>query len=121
MPSERPAQRLTDIIENIDRIRSYVQGLTYEGYLSSTLIQDAVERCFARISEAAVKLGDQMDVRHPNIPWADIRSFGNRLRHAYDDIDDRILWSAVQHDLQPLHEACEAELTARARGFPFEV
>ena len=61
-----------------------------------------------------------MDTRHPNIPWADIRSFGNRLRHAYDDIDDRILWSAVQHDLQPLREACEAELAVLNRGFSFE-
>jgi uncharacterized protein with HEPN domain len=120
MPSERPAQRLTDIIENIDRIRSHVRTLTYDTYIVTPLVQDAVERCFARISEAAVKLGDQMDVRYANVPWVDIRSFGNRLRHAYDDIDDRILWSAVQHDLQPLREACETELAALERGLAFE-
>lgn len=61
MPSNRPKQRLIDIIENIDRVRSYVNGLHYDTYRDSPIVQDAVERCFARISEAAVKLGYRMD------------------------------------------------------------
>lgn len=110
MPSERPAQRLADIVFNVDRINSHVGGLAYDDYLASPLVQDAVERCFARISEAAAKLGDTMDARYPHIPWIDIRSFGNRLRHAYDDVDARIIWAAIQTDLQPLRDACEAAL-----------
>ena len=43
MPSERPEQRLTDIVENIDRIRSHVQGMTDETYHATALVQDAVD------------------------------------------------------------------------------
>lgn len=118
MPSERPDQRLADIVRNIDRIKSHVDGMGYEEYLSSSLVQDAVERCFARISEAAVKLGDDMDERYPHIPWIDIRSFGNRLRHAYDDVDGRIVWEAIQTDLQPLRDACEGELEELRKQSP---
>lgn len=110
MPSERPTQRLADIVDNIDRIRSYVAGFNYDTYLNTPLVQDAVERCFARISEAAVKLGERMDSIYPAVPWIDIRSLGNRLRHAYDDIDSRVLWATIGSDLQPLREACATEL-----------
>lgn len=115
MPSERPTQRLTDIIDNIDRVRSHVGGLEYDAYLRSPLVQDAVERCFARISEAAVKIGDRLDTRYPHIPRADIRSFGNRLRHAYDEIDSRVLWVTIHSDLQRLRDACEAEIRVMGR------
>lgn len=100
MPSERPVQRLADTIENIDRIRSYVAGLNYDAYVDTPLVQDAVERCFARISEAAVKLGERMDLRYPAVPWIDIRSLGNRLRHAYDDVDSRRACSPTELPLQ---------------------
>lgn len=111
MSSKNPKQRLIDIIENIERIRTYVQGLTYEQFCHNFLVQDAVERCFSRISEAAVKLGNTMDSKYPSIPWVDIRNFGNHIRHAYDHIDTLIIWQSIQEDLEPLKKVCELELT----------
>ena len=56
MPSERPARRLRDVVANIERIKCYCAGL------------DAVERCLARISEAAVKLGPTAEAVCPGQP-----------------------------------------------------
>lgn len=47
----------------------------------------AVERCLERICEAAAKLGDMAAHLMPDQPWQKIRSFGNVLRHAYDEIE----------------------------------
>ncbi len=111
MPSDNPALRFQDILDNIARIESHVAGLSSAGdFASDALRQDAVERCFARISEAAVKLGEQAPVHAPDIPWHDIRGIGNILRHAYDGVDPDILWNAVHHELPPLKAACEKAL-----------
>jgi uncharacterized protein with HEPN domain len=53
----------------------------------------------------------------PEIPWADIRGLGNRLRHEYETVDAVRLWRTVERDLPPLKTAVEAALVQlRARG-----
>ena len=120
MPSSAPVQRLEDIIENIDWIETYVAGLTKDTFTETRLVRDAVERCLARISEAAVKLGHTMDLRYPAIPWHAIRAFGNTLRHGYDIVDIDIVWGTVTRDLSPLRHACVEELTRVRAGGVFE-
>ncbi len=57
--SENPRRRFQDIVENIDRIEQYVLGLDCAAFLADRKTIDAVERCLARVSEAAVKLGPE--------------------------------------------------------------
>lgn len=57
MSSEREALRLQDIIENIDRIESYMIGLDRESFAKDSRTIDAVERCLQRITEAVIKIG----------------------------------------------------------------
>jgi uncharacterized protein with HEPN domain len=74
------------------------------------LVADAVERCLERISEAAAKLCDQAVALVPNQPWHEIRALGNRLRHAYDQIDQSRIWEIVEGDLPKLLSACQTAL-----------
>ena len=71
---------------------------------------DAVERCLSRISEAAVKLGDEAERRCPTIPWGNIRGLGNRLRHDYGGIDVARVWYIVEDSLPELKDACRKVL-----------
>jgi uncharacterized protein with HEPN domain len=110
VPSKNPQQRFHDIVENADRILEYTSGLTYEQYESITLVRDAVERCFERIGEAAVKLGLQAEALFPSQPWKDIRGLDNNLRHEYDNVSSRTLWlSATGGDIASLRDACKAQ------------
>jgi uncharacterized protein with HEPN domain len=61
-----------------------------------------------RISEAAVKLGDVGPALMPEQPWPDIRSFGNVLRHEYDNVDSNQLWQIIKVDLPSLRISCQA-------------
>lgn len=105
MPSSRPAARLADILENIDRIEAYTAGLDLGGFERDLLRRDAVERCLLRISEAARKLGAPAESIVPGQPWAAIRSLGNVLRHDYDDVAPAIIWRIVESELAPLKRA----------------
>jgi uncharacterized protein with HEPN domain len=53
-----PRQSLLDILENIDRIARYTTGMDEAMLAADGRTADALERCLARISEVAVRLGD---------------------------------------------------------------
>ena len=110
MPSDKPARRLEDIIENAQAIERYVAGMDVTAFEADHKACDAVERCLERISEAAAKLGDLASSLVPNQPWPEIRALGNRLRHDYDLIREDRLWAIVQIDLPPLCAACKDAL-----------
>src|SRR5664280_1720842 len=57
LPSEKPARRLEDIIENAQAILRYTAGMDLEAFEEDRKTYDAVERCLERISEGATKLG----------------------------------------------------------------
>lgn len=75
MRSDKPLFRLADMLENIDRIRSYTVNNTIDRFVSDPKCQDAVERCLLRISEAARKLEDITAILMPTnrgrtfVPW----------------------------------------------------
>src|SRR5436305_514252 len=56
LPSDKPVQRLNDILENIDWILQYTIDSGLEEFSQDRQCRDAVERCLQRISEAARKL-----------------------------------------------------------------
>lgn len=110
MPSKDPIRRFEDILDNIDRIRQYTADITADEFYAERMRQDAVEPCFQRISEAAIKLGPQADEYASGQPWADIRGLGNRLRHEYDQVNVELMWRMVQKYLTPLADAVDGAL-----------
>ena len=69
MPSERPAVRLQDILDNVRLIQSYLLGMDRAAFDADRRTRDAVERCLERLSEAATKLGEAADELAPGSPW----------------------------------------------------
>jgi uncharacterized protein with HEPN domain len=116
LPSDQPARRLEDIIENAQAIRRYVAGMDVTGFEKDQKTYDAVERCLERISEAAAKLGNLAPSLVPGQPWREIRALGNRLRHEYDAIREDRLWDIVQTDVPPLCAAGEDALQRFREG-----
>ena len=103
MPSDKPARRLEDIIENALAIERYVEGMDLPAFGKDQKTYDAVERCLERISEAAAKLGEMATALVPGQPWQEIRALGNRLRHEYDAIREDRLWDIVNRPASIAH------------------
>jgi uncharacterized protein with HEPN domain len=113
MSFDDQTERFCDILDNILRIENYTEGMDYEVFQADQRTLDAVERCLARISEAAVKLqkaGIDAEKICPDIPWADIRGIGNHLRHSYDGIEIEQIWNVVRNDLNSLKVAVKTAL-----------
>jgi uncharacterized protein with HEPN domain len=109
MPTGDPRRRLSDIIDNIARIRRYVRGLTRKTFGADLKTQDAVAMCLLRISEAARKVGDDLDRKYPEAEFAKLRGLGNVLRHDYDEVDADLVWRSISTRLDALEAACRRE------------
>jgi uncharacterized protein with HEPN domain len=98
----RVADSLQDIIDNIARIQSYVGELDAAGLAADPLRYDAVERCLEPVCEAAFRPGDAAETLMPDQTWRQIRGMGNRLRHAYGQIDFDVIRNVVADRLPQL-------------------
>ena len=56
------------------------------------------------IGEAAYNLTKAFVKAHPETPWLQIAKMRHNLAHGYYQVDANIVWSVIQHDLQPLRE-----------------
>jgi len=108
VPSSRPRTRLIDILDNIRLIQTYIVSMDRAAFEADSRTRDAVERCLARISEAASKLGPQAESLAPGPHWPAVRAFGNVLRHAYDQVECEQVWELTTTQLPAMAAAVEA-------------
>lgn len=112
MFSERTRLRLQDIVENADRIASYVEDLNLEGLRANAMALDAIERCLSRISEAIVHIGEQATAdAELGVSWVEVRALGNRLRHEYRRIDARLIFETAIGDIPAVRDAAVRALS----------
>src|ERR1017187_6928484 len=101
MPSKNPAQRLRDIIDNIDAIEAFTAQLDFPAFRMDRKTVYAVVRALEIVSEASR--------RHPEIDWGAIAAAGNVYRHEYEAVDEALIWHTVRHDLAALRGVATAE------------
>ncbi|MFN0102746.1 MAG: DUF86 domain-containing protein [Bryobacteraceae bacterium] len=110
MPSKNPAQRLFDIVDNVDAIAAFTAGLDAQAFRSDRRTVYAVVRALEIISEASRRLPQDLFDRHPQIDWAAVAASGNVYRHEYEAVDETLIWHTVRHDLASLRKVAEEEL-----------
>ncbi len=112
MPFRDPRLCFTDLLDGIAAIDSFLIAVDRSRYCSDLLVRSAVERQLQIITEAAFRLGDDAEQLCPTVDWRGIRGLGNVLRHAYDAVDDTLIWETVQTKLPQLREAVPQALAA---------
>jgi uncharacterized protein with HEPN domain len=100
--TERDKKYLSDILIAIDFIEDFLKGVnSFEKYSSDSKTKSAVERQLAIIGEAVnifLKLSADNSLQNSK----QIVRFRNHLVHAYDSIDDNIVWVIINNHLHPL-------------------
>jgi uncharacterized protein with HEPN domain len=99
LPFRKLSASFRDILESIERIERFTKGMHLFAFSEDEKTISAVERELQKISEAAIRLGDDAEKLCPGPPWRDIRGIGNWLRHQYDRIDLETIWTTVERDL----------------------
>jgi uncharacterized protein with HEPN domain len=93
---------LDDILSSISNIEKFVgEPKLFENFNNNALVVRAVEREFEIIGEAANRLRKI----YPNIEITNIKgiiNLRNRVIHAYDSIDNTVLWAIIINHLPKL-------------------
>jgi len=110
MPSRNPAQRLRDIVDNVDAIYGFIARMDRDDFAADRKTVYAVVRALEIISEASRRLPAELRDRHPQIDWAAVGAAGNVYRHEYEGVDAALVWHTVRHSLGELRTAAAIEL-----------
>lgn len=104
---QRLADYLSHVLQAIERINLYTEGLDESGFLNSTLVQDAVIRNLEIIGEASnniEKHHPNFATSHPELPLSFAYQMRNALAHGYFKVDLEIVWRTTRRDLPVLQQ-----------------
>ena len=102
--SNKDATSLWEIVRAIEYIQAFTVGMSYDDYLADDLVQSGVERKFEIIGEAVRRLSDDFRQEHSEIDWRELIGVRNIIAHRYDQVDQAILWDAIESVLPVLIE-----------------
>ena len=72
-----------DILEAVEKINSYLGGMTFEQFSKDNKTIDAVIRNFAIIGEAAKNVPAKVKREHSEVAWKRMAGMRDKLIHEY--------------------------------------
>ena len=100
-----PETFIEHILECLELIEEYTQGITKEDFINSVQLQDAVIRRIEIIGEAVKNLPVETKINYPDIPWKEIAGMRDVLIHGYFGVDLELTWNVVEKEVQKLKES----------------
>jgi uncharacterized protein with HEPN domain len=99
--------RLGHIFDAICAIEKYVSGVDKPAFLANGMMQDAVMRQIEIVGEAARLISDELQEKHPELPWSEMRAIRNKIVHDYLEVNADVIWDTAQTDLPALKAQIE--------------
>ena len=101
---------LEHIIDAVNDIESFTEGLTKSKFLKNKLRQSAVIRQLEIIGEASKNLPANFREERREIEWKKISGTRDKIIHHYFGIDLNTVWDIIKEDLPELREKVKAIL-----------
>ncbi len=87
---------IDDVLEAVERIEKYVQGLTFDEFAKDNKTIDAVIRNFEIIGEATKHIPDKVTKAYPDVPWKEMAGMRDKLAHEYFGVVLEIVWETIK-------------------------
>jgi uncharacterized protein with HEPN domain len=81
--------------------------MSYEQFCSDDKTVDAVIRNLEIIGEAAGYIPLEIEEKHPELAWLEMRGMRNIMAHECFGVSLPIIWRAIEQDLNPLAEGLD--------------
>ncbi len=90
---------IKDILNSIDKIESFIEGMDFEEFMKDEKTKSAVVREIEVIGEATKRIPDSIRERHKDLPWVDMARMRDKVIHFYFGVDYEIVWRVVKDRL----------------------
>jgi len=100
----RDKGRLEHILESIDYIIDFSEGIDLDGFKKDKKLQFAIIKNVEIIGEASYMLSKEFREQHPEVSWRKIIHLRHVLVHGYYQIRLEMIWDIVQKELLTLKE-----------------
>lgn len=91
-----PKLYLKDILEAIEAIEKFIEGIDFETFKNDDMRSSAVIRKFEIIGEAAKNFPESIKQKYTSIPWKDMAGMRDRLIHFYFGIKYDLVWNTIK-------------------------
>lgn len=102
MSRRSPKIYLLDIIESINYIQAYIEGVSKEEFFESVEKQDAVLRRLEIIGEAVKQIPGEIRDKYIDIPWREIAGLRDIIIHQYYGVTLEMVWLVITEEIVPL-------------------
>jgi len=103
-----PLDSIIDMIEAIDHVYEFMEGIDPKDLHTDLKTYYAVIRCFSILGEAVNRIDPDFRNVHSEIPWNKIKGLRNIIVHDYDTIHVEIIRKIMTEDFPPLEIQLEA-------------
>ena len=93
---------IQDILDSIQDIENFIQGMNYKEFRDDRKTINAVIRSIEIIGEASKKIPKSLRDSQPEIPWKKMAGMRDKLTHAYFGIDLEIIWKVVSEEIKQI-------------------
>jgi uncharacterized protein with HEPN domain len=105
MVNERDQAYMHHMIDAVEAIATFMNGVDYLEFVEDAKIHSAVVRQLEIIGEAAKHFSDELKRTSKKIPWKEVIGMRDKLIHHYMDVDLEAVYLTATRDIQPLKEA----------------
>lgn len=98
---------LDDILEALEKIVQYVDGVSEREFEMNTEKQDAVIRRIEVLGEAVKNIPFEFRDKHPDIPWRSIAGMRDVVIHQYFGVTISLVWKVATSDVPAIKEKIE--------------
>ena len=93
---------LEHILQCIERIEEYTEGIKKKQFLESVQLQDSIIRRIEIMGEAVKNIPRHVKDRYPDIAWKEIAGMRDILIHEYFGVDLGLTWKVAIKNVRQL-------------------
>ena len=93
---------LRDIIDAVEKIEKFTEGMDSERFYADDKTAYAVIRALEIIGEATKKVPQNIKGSYPQVAWREMAGIRDKLIHDYFGVNLEVIWKTVQEDLPTL-------------------